>query len=273
MYQQQPITKNRELTFTKRAVLLARKWSGQDPRNYHMSEKLDGVRAVWTGECFISRNGNLFDVPQWYCDKMPRGEVLDGELFLGPGKFNAVAGAVRTKKTNCDPTIWHNIRYFVFDAPNHGGTFEQRLGWLRHLCKNSGDRFDVVEHYEIPDNKTLNRFYRHVVSNGGEGVMLRLKQSLYESKRSSTLLKIKPSCDIEAMVVGHEPGTGKNEGRMGAYVCVLESGVRFRLGVGITDSERDNPSPVGAALTVRYQELTPAGKPRFPVLVGARNYE
>ena len=272
MYQQQPITKNRELTFTKRAVLLARKWSGQDPRNYHMSEKLDGVRAVWTGECFISRNGNLFDVPQWYCDKMPRGEVLDGELFLGPGKFNAVAGAVRTKKTNCDPTIWHNIRYFVFDAPNHGGTFEQRLGWLRQLEKQSGG-FDVVEHYEIPDEKTLDRFYRHVVAGGGEGVMLRLKKSLYESKRSATLLKIKPSHDAECEVVGHEPGTGKHEGRLGAYVCVLKSGARFRLGVGITDSERDNPSPVGTALTVRYQELTPAGKPRFPVLVCARNYE
>lgn len=272
MYQQQPITKNRELTFTKRAVLLARKWSGQDPRNYHMSEKLDGVRAVWTGECFISRNGNLFDVPQWYCDKMPRGEVLDGELFLGPGKFNAVAGAVRTKKTNCDPTIWHNIRYFVFDAPNHGGTFEQRLGWLRQLEKQSGG-FDVVEHYEIPDEKTLDRFYRHVVAGGGEGVMLRLKKSLYESKRSATLLKIKPSHDAECEVVGYEPGTGKHEGRLGAYVCVLKSGARFRLGVGITDSERDNPSPVGTALTVRYQELTPAGKPRFPVLVCARNYE
>ena len=253
-------------------VLLAKKWNGQDPRDYHMSEKLDGVRAVWTGSQFISRNGKLFDVPQWYCDKMPAGKVLDGEFFLGQGKFNAVVGAVRTKKTNCDPTIWHNIRYCVFDAPEHTGTFEQRLAWLRHLEKARGG-FDVVEHYEIPDNRTLNRFYRYVVSNGGEGVMLRLKKSMYERKRSSSLLKIKPECDQEATVVGYEPGTGKHEGRLGAYVCEFHNGVMFRLGVGISDSERENPAPVGSALTVRYQELTPAGKPRFPVLVGVRNYE
>jgi hypothetical protein len=38
-------------------------------------------------------------------------------------------------------------------------------------------------------------------------------------------------------------------------------------------SDRPVGRALGARVTIRYQELTPAGVPRFPVFVSERNYE
>jgi hypothetical protein len=34
-------------------------------KGWWMSEKLDGVRAYWSGSNFYSRNGNRFPAPDW----------------------------------------------------------------------------------------------------------------------------------------------------------------------------------------------------------------
>lgn len=40
-------------------VMLAKTWDEEiDPTGYYMSEKLDGMRMVWTGSKMYSRNGN-----------------------------------------------------------------------------------------------------------------------------------------------------------------------------------------------------------------------
>lgn len=52
-----------------------------------MSEKLDGLRAVWNGKILLSRNGNPFYAPEFFTKDLPKDTVLDGELFLGRGMF------------------------------------------------------------------------------------------------------------------------------------------------------------------------------------------
>src|SRR5580692_396561 len=48
-------------------LLLAEAWDGDaDLAGWWMSEKLDGVRAYWTGREFLSRLGNPFHVPDWF---------------------------------------------------------------------------------------------------------------------------------------------------------------------------------------------------------------
>src|SRR5690349_17670486 len=48
-------------------VLLAHKWeTDKDPTGWWMSEKLDGIRAYWDGEAFVSRLGNRFLAPAWF---------------------------------------------------------------------------------------------------------------------------------------------------------------------------------------------------------------
>src|SRR5262245_3673361 len=47
-------------------LLLAEPWDGAaDLAGWWMSEKLDGVRAYWTGKEFISRLGNKQHAPDW----------------------------------------------------------------------------------------------------------------------------------------------------------------------------------------------------------------
>src|SRR5262249_18432283 len=50
-------------------VLLAHKWeNSHDPTGWWMSEKLDGIRAYWDGEAFVSRLGNKFFAPDWFIE-------------------------------------------------------------------------------------------------------------------------------------------------------------------------------------------------------------
>src|SRR5438132_928553 len=82
--------------------------------------------------------------------------------------------------------------------------------------------------------------------------------------RSARLRKVKSFRDAEAVVVGHEPGKGRHQGRLGALLVEMADGTKFAVGAGFSDAEREAPPPVGSTITFRYQELTDGGVPRFP---------
>jgi DNA ligase-1 len=65
-------------------------------------------------------------------------------------------------------------------------------------------------------------------------------------------------------VIGHEPGTGRHRGRLGAQRVELPNGVQFSVGSGFTDRQREQPPAIGTSITFRYQELSERGVPRFP---------
>jgi DNA ligase-1 len=100
--------------------------------------------------------------------------------------------------------------------------------------------------------------------------MLRQPASKYVAGRSSTLLKVKTFHDAEAVVTGHQAGTGKHSGRLGALLVRLADGTDFAIGTGFSDRERANPPAIGQTVTFRYQELSDGGVPRFPSYVGVR---
>ena len=100
--------------------------------------------------------------------------------------------------------------------------------------------------------------------------MLRRPESRYEAGRSNTLLKVKTFHDAEVRVVGHESGAGRHRGRLGALLVALANGTRCAVGTGLSDRERMNPPAIGSLINFRYQELTDAGVPRFPIYVGIR---
>lgn len=54
---------------------------------YLVSEKLDGVRARWTGQTLVTRSGNLIAAPVWFTAALPEDVLLDGELWAGRGRF------------------------------------------------------------------------------------------------------------------------------------------------------------------------------------------
>lgn len=256
-------------------VLLAKAWAGQDPAGWWMSEKLDGVRAVWDGEKLVSRNGNPFPAPSWWREQLPP-IPLDGELFLGRKKFDATISIVKSASADKG---WQWLEYHAFDSPSDG-VFEARIERLRvaasrlvHECPTrSRRRVVVVPHNVCKDAAHLKMYADNIHALGGEGVMLRAPWSVYERKRSNTLLKVKRFHDVEVSVLEVLAGRGKHEGRMGALRCALGQ-VIVDVGTGFSDAQRENPPSPGATITIRYQELTKDGVPRFPVFVCERDYE
>jgi len=249
-------------------VLLAHKWETEhDPTGWWMSEKLDGIRAYWDGEAFVSRLGNRFFAPDWFVEDLP-ADTLDGELWVGRKMFQKTTSIVRSGAAGQE---WKTVQYVVFDAPNAKGGFEDRLAHAQKvLTRASAPHARWLEHVRCEGFDHLREELRRVEGLGGEGLMLRRPGSKYEVGRSNSLLKVKTFHDAEARVIGHAPGTGKHKGRLGALICELADGVTFNVGTGFSDAEREAPPAVGSLITFRYQELSNDGVPRFPSYVGER---
>jgi DNA ligase 1 len=244
------------------AVLLAQNAPADlDPSPYLISEKLDGVRAVWDGSVLRFRSGRTIAAPKWFIDKLPT-TPLDGELWLGRGSFDAVSAIVR--KAQPVDADWQRVQYHVFELPSGGGTFEQRYAQLQSVVtKVAWPALVALTQFRLPDAATLQAKLKAIVQAGGEGLMLHLASASVTTGRSEVLLKLKPIMDAEATVIAHVAGKGKNAGVMGALVVQTPKGVRFKLGTGFTDAQRSNPPALGGVVTYTYRELTSRGVPRF----------
>ena len=108
----------------KPPLQLAAEYQQQDTRDYRVSEKLDGVRAYWNGRELLSRGGHRFSAPDWFVAGFP-DTPLDGELWLGRGRFEELSAAVRRYRPDEDE--WRAIRFMVFDLPASELPFEARL--------------------------------------------------------------------------------------------------------------------------------------------------
>lgn len=51
-----------------------------DPTGMWMTEKFDGIRALWDGDKFYSRLGKVIRAPSFFTENLPK-EKLDGELW------------------------------------------------------------------------------------------------------------------------------------------------------------------------------------------------
>ena len=235
--------------------LLADKYEDGDPTGYWMSEKLDGVRAIWDGTDFRTRNNNILHAPDWFKAPLPK-ERLDGELWLGRDMFEKTMSIVRRLNPNGG---WKDITFRIFDAPDANGGFEDRQDHLNGLTLPP--HAQVVIQFKCLGKHHLEQYLDAIVQQDGEGAMLRKPGSLYVARRSSTLLKVKPFYDMEVVVTGSTPGKGKHKGVVGALVCELD-GKPFKVGGGLTDAERRNPPQPGQTITIKYQQLTKKGIPR-----------
>ena len=252
-------------------LLLAESWNPQtDPRGWWLSEKLDGVRAYWDGKQFLSRNGNRYVAPEWFTRGLP-DTPLDGELWVGRKQFQRTVSIVRRGDA---AEVWREVRYLVFDAPALAQPFEQRQAAVTKLLASNQPPYALGLAQSVCQSaEHLTRELHRIEALGGEGLMLRRPASLYEPRRSATLLKVKSFHDCEAIVIGHEPGKGRHKGRVGALLAELPNGIRFACGAGLSDAQRDLPPAIGETITVKYQELTDGGVPRFPVFAGAHRDE
>ena len=244
-----------------RLMLATSYHGGIDVSDYWVSEKLDGVRGRWDGQRLVTRAGQPITPPRWFTANWPN-TAMDGELWIGRGRFDEASGLVRAGPA--DDRAWRKVRFMVFDLPTHGGTFEARVQRMRTLLSTTGIAWlQPVAQFRVANAAGLEAKLKQVAASGGEGLVLHRRGALYRVGRSDDLIKYKLHEDAEARVVAHAPGKGKYAGQLGALVMMLPDGRQFRLGSGFTDAQRANPPPIGSLVTYRYNGLTSKGLPRF----------
>ena len=171
---------------------------------------------------------------------------------------------------------WKDISYAVFDAPkltDAAGApmrYEQRLAWIDAKLKAKKSFAFPVGTCECTGKAHLDAELKKIEKQNGEGLMLRKAGSVYEHKRSRTLLKVKSFHDEEGIVVGHQTGHGKNSGVCGAVLLKTPDGRDVKVGTGLSDAQRKKPPKKGAVVTYKYFEVSKSGAPRFPVFVCER---
>jgi DNA ligase-1 len=244
------------------ALMLAEAYRPGVPlADYWVSEKFDGVRGYWDGQQLWTRGGERIAAPDWFTADLPK-QPLDGELWAGHGRFNDTVSTVRSQAP--DEKAWRQIRFMVFDLPTEPGDFTARLARLRSLLPVPDVPWLLpVAQQRATTHAALQALLDKTVKLGGEGLVLHRGASLYKGERSADLLKFKPYDDAEARVVGHVEGRGKHAGRLGALLVETPEGLRFKLGTGLRDAQRDKPPAVGSWVTYRYNGTNPGGVPRF----------
>jgi DNA ligase-1 len=242
-------------------TLAQRYEKGVDVTAYWVSEKYDGVRALWTGRELLSRQGLPIHAPGWFTMGWP-ATALDGELWAGRGRFALAQAAVA--QASPQDAQWRALRYMVFDVPGQGGGFGARLPRLRQAVAAIGQPWvQAVPQWRVASHAALMQQLRDYDKAGAEGLMLRRDDAPYRGGRSADLLKLKRFEDAEARVVGYQPGKGKYAGQTGALLVQAGDGRRFALGSGLTDALRRTPPPLGSVVTYRYNGLHASGLPRF----------
>ncbi|WP_320818684.1 DNA ligase [Thalassolituus sp.] len=244
------------------ALMLAESWQpDQDITGYTMSEKFDGVRAYWDGEHLLTRSGRIIQAPEWFTAQLPPIS-LDGELWLGAGRFDEISGLIRTNVP--EQALWREVIYQVFDKPYSPQPFNERYLELSQLIVSLDfPAIKLVEQKAVSNRAELDAYLGEVEARGGEGVMLHRSTSLYQGQRCQDLLKVKSVQDSEGIVIAYIPGEGRLQGMTGSLLLRLDDGREIRVGSGLNDALRQTPPLLGTRVTFAYNGLTSTGLPRF----------
>jgi DNA ligase-1 len=235
--------------------------------NWLMSEKLDGVRGYWDGKRLLSKNKIPLHPPAAFVDNFPPF-ALEGEIWGGRGTFEKTLSIVKKQQAHDG---WLKLKFAIFDVPQATGGFTQRLKKAKGWFNNHPAQFAfVIPQKTIKDKGELRTELQRVEKLGGEGLIVRKPDALYTSGRSREILKVKSFFDMEAVVIAHIGGKGRNRGRLGSLLVELPDKTRFKIGTGFSDEERINPPPVGSIITFKYYGFFESGCPRFPSFFRSR---
>lgn len=244
--------------------MLAHKWEDrkryiQEP--FYVQPKLDGVRILVSNKGGISRTGKIVRGTAHWGKDLKDGEYLDGECYVHGMSFEDITSAF---KTHPETLEFHVFDYYDVNRPYI--SFEERMKWATVKTKKVHKKDDIM---------TVHNTF---VNQGYEGIMIRNTDGIYEpGKRSNNLLKFKTFETEEFKIVGVHEGTGRDVGTP-VWECETGSGDRFSVRPeGTMEKRRDafenSKTIIGKFLTVRYQNMTSAGVPRFPVGIAIRDYE
>jgi len=252
--------------------MLANKW--EDRKKYisepfYVQPKLDGVRLLVSKDGGISRTGKIVPGTEILGKGLKEGQYVDGEAFDPNLSFEELTSTFKT-----DPLKLKFHVFDFFDLKKLDMTFQERWEKVKSL-KNP--HYEYVETTLVMLRDHVPMMHKKHVEEGHEGTMIRDRDSVYEvGQRSNYLLKYKDFQTEEYPIVDVKEGTGREEGTA-IWVCKVGEQHFSVRPEGTLEVRRkfleEKDRYIGKQLTVRFQNLTALGIPRFPVGVVVRDYE
>jgi len=248
--------------------------------------KLDGVRVICIlhknkrSEVF-SRNGKQFHNFEHIVDQLEKAKyildtdmVLDGEVMSS--SFQDLMKQVH-RKTNVqsDDAVFHVFDMLTLEDFLKGGAPVPqyvRSNLTKSFIEENQEKLPNVqclswEDVDLDTEEGQQRFKeinKQAIDGGYEGIMIKDPKAGYECKRSHSWLKLKPFIEVTLEVVDVEEGTGRNAGRLGAFILQgVDDGrsISVNCGSGFSDSDRDSfwsnkGEIVGRLVEVRADAIT-----------------
>ena len=251
----------------------------------YCEEKYDGVRVIAVGNResgfqFYTRAFNELDKAKLSRIESELVKILDSvnvnsDVFfdgeLTDLNRKSVSGKVtQILKGTAPNDIDKEFIFNVFDIEKSdvlktgkGNTpFIKRRQELQLLTSFLSDESPVklARQWVVESMEETQEIYKLIVSMGGEGVILKPEDHVYECKRSRNWVKLKQIQDCDLEITGWFPGEGKREGFIGGFICKDASGtLEVRIGSGFTDKDlqelSQNPdSLIGKIAAIQYNE-------------------
>jgi DNA ligase-1 len=249
----------------------------------YVQRKYDGTRCVAVPSVgLFSRNRKAYPNLEHIKAELaalPPSLILDGELYSDELTFQDIVGMVKRETLKAGDDIKQlKVQFHVYDIVSDA-PYEERLGRLQALMAAYKFRYIKLVKTEVAATREdVKRLHAAYVAEGYEGIMLRNAKGLYKvGNRSADLQKYKEFLDTEYKIVDYKQGEGAEEGCV-IWICETAAGARFACRPRGSREDRqvlfaEGASHVGKLLTVRYQELSNDGLPRFPVGITIRDYE
>ena len=267
--------------------------------------KLDGVRVITICNVeqdevkMYSRNGKeLTNFPTILkqfddiMDQLDQSMVFDGEVMSDD--FQTLMREIHRKggarTDDAVLNLFDCLPLEHFKAGGSNNTLAQRKQWLDGY--RFGPNISRVEHILIglddeDGQKQFADYNRLCIDKGFEGIMIKPITGVYECKRSSLWLKVKPFIEVSLKVVDTEEGTGRNAGRLGALIVEGKDDgkfIRTNVGSGLSDDDRTEywkakDKLIGQIVEVRAdavtqnQDATDEWSLRFPRFLRFRGFE
>ena len=244
--------------------------------------KLDGVRVVVICDVdkdevkLFSRNGkelsNFPEINKQFddmLDQMSESMVFDGEVMSDD--FQTLMREIHRKggaKTqDAVLNLFDCMPLYNFQDGSCVDPLYKRKEMLESF--NYGPNISLVEYVKMDLNdddgqKQFADYNKICIDKGFEGIMVKPINGVYECKRSSLWLKVKPFIEVSLTVVATEEGTGRNVGKLGALIVEGTDDGKFiktNVGSGLTDDNRDKfwsskEKLIGQVVEVRADAVT-----------------
>jgi DNA ligase-1 len=248
-----------------------------------LEPKLDGVRVLTVVDMEsrivtqYTRNGKILEnfahitrAIESNIDLIGRSMVLDGEMISS--SFQALMKQVHRKENvQAEDAV---LVLFDMLPLSEFKNKKSIMGQKRRseLLRSMEPVFNKMGSIQIIPQKSVNldefvgeiefkEFNKQMINQGYEGIMIKDLEAKYECKRSTSWLKQKPFIEVSLTVVGIKPGTGKNEGKAGAFIAEgIEDGKKIQasVGSGLADEEIDqiDENVIGQVIEVRADAIT-----------------